>query len=114
MKDWIDMLEQTRATVVGYELLLESLIGVKLEKGFIVLCDGLPLVFEIEDGQAFNPRRAAPQLATRFGLDDAAHVAAGVKNDNAQHGEVAHVRHAVAAALAEARDLLALLEDHTN
>lgn len=85
-----------------------------LGEGYVVLCQGLPLAFDIEHGVVTNPRVTAPQKATRFTLDDAARVAVQVKNGNGTHGEVVHVRHAVATALVGQRELLALLEANTK
>lgn len=114
MNDWNATLQATRNTIASYQLVADSLRGVLLGQGFIVLCQDIPLAFDIEDGCAVRPRSSQPQTATRFTRENAELVAAGVQNGNGMAGEVMHVRDAIEAALAEQRDLLALLEDHTN
>lgn len=114
MTDWNKMIEQTRAAIAEYEQAAESLEGVLLGQGYVVVCQELTLAFDIKDGVVTNPRTTAPQLATRFTLDDAGRVADEVKNGNDQPGEVMHVRHAIAAAIAGQRELLCLLEAHTD
>lgn len=108
------MLQQTKNAITSYELAAESLRGVLLGQGYIVQCQGIPLAFEIHNGVVSKPTTAQPQMATRFTLDDAAIVAAQVKNGNGTTGEVVHVRHAIASALFEQRELLALLQAHTE
>lgn len=114
MNDWNKMLQQTKDAITSYELAAESLQGVLLGQGYIVRCQGLPLAFDIKAGVVSNPRTSQPQTATRFTLDDAARVAADVKNGNGTAGEVVHVRHAIVDSLVEQRELLALLEAHSK
>lgn len=114
MNDWINMIEETRQAIARYERAGEALRGVVLEQGYVVVCQGLTLAFDIEDGVAMNPRTADPQKATRFTLEDAALVAKLVKNGNGTAGEVVHVRHAIVDAILEQKELLAMLEAHTN
>lgn len=113
MTDWNNMLDKTRAAITGYELALDGLVDVSLLQAYVVVCQDLPLTFDVVDGQAFNPRTAPPQLATRLTLDAAAQVARQVRNGNGIQGEVVHVRHAIAAALARQRELLAVLLEHS-
>lgn len=112
--DWKAMLQQTQNAITSYELAAESLQGVLLGHPYVVQVEGIPLAFEIENGVVTKPSTSQPQLATRFTLEDAAIVAAQVKNGNGTAGEVVHVRHAIASAIAGQRELLALLEAHTN
>jgi hypothetical protein len=113
-QDWKDMLTSTRNAITSYELAAKSLQGVLLGQGFVVRCQGLCLAFDIDAGVVLNPQFSQPQMATRFSKDDAVRVADEVKNGNGIAGEAVHVRDAIADALVEQRELLALLEDHSN
>lgn len=113
MNDWTAILAKTLATITGYEMALDALAGALLGQAFVVVCEDLPLAFDTVDGMAKAPRPVAPQLATRFSLDDAAQVACQVRNGNGMQGQVVHVRHAIAAALARQRELLAVLLENT-
>lgn len=114
MNDWSNMIEQTREAIATYQRAGEALRGVMLGQGYVVVCQGLPLAFDIEAGMVKNPRPSEPQKATRFTLDDAARVAKEVKNGNGTQGEVMHVRHAIVDAILEQQSLLSLLESHTK
>jgi hypothetical protein len=114
MTDWNNMLDKTRAAITGYELALDGLIDASLLQAYVVVCQDLPLAFDLAEGGAFNPRTVPPQLATRFTLDDAARVACQVQNGNGIQGEVVHIRHAIATALAGQRELLAVLLEHST
>jgi hypothetical protein len=114
MNDWNNMLQQTKNAITSYELAAESLQGVLLGQGYIVVCQGLPLTFDIKNGQANNPRTSQPHMAVRFSLRDATAIAAEVKNGNGIAGEAVHVGDAIADALVEQRELLALLEANSN
>lgn len=114
MTDWNNMLEQTRATITGYEMALDSLADATLLQPYVIRCQGIPLAFDLVEVEPLNPRPVPPQLATRFTLQDAARIAPQVKNGNHAQGEVVHVRHAIATALADQRELLALLLEHTE
>lgn len=113
MTDWNNMLEKTRAAVTGYEMALEALAGATLLQPYVICVEGLPLVFDLVEVEPLNPRPAPPQLATRFTLEDAARIARQVRNGNHAQGEVVHVRHAIATALANQRELLALLVEQS-
>lgn len=86
---------------------LDSLVGVVLEKPFIVDCADLPLSFDVsESGQVTNPTTAeSPGRATRFTRVDAEAVAATVNNGNGTKGKSIHVRVAIQNALTKSRDL---------
>lgn len=114
MTDWNNMLEQTRAAITGYEMALDALFDLPLPQAYVVVCQGLPLLFDVIDGVATNPRPERPQLATRFVLNDAAVVGRQVLNGNGQQGEVMHVRHAIAEALARQRELLGILIENSK
>ncbi len=114
MSDWNDMLAKTRAAITGYEMTLDTLFDAALPQAYVVVCEGLPLAFDVIEGEPRDPRPVQPQLATRFSLDDAAEVARQVRNGNDKQGEVMHVRHAIAEALARQRELLAILLDNSN
>jgi len=114
MTDWNNMLEKTRAAITGYEMTLDALFDAPLAEAYVVVCQGLPLAFDVVEGEATNPRPELPQLATRFTLDDAAEVARQTQNGNGRQGEVMHVRHAIAEALARQRELLAILVENTE
>lgn len=113
MNDWTNMIEQTREAIARYRRAGDALRGVMLGQGYVVVCQGLPLAFDIEDGVVKNPRPSEPQKATRFTLEDAAQVAKEVKNGNGTPGEVMHVRHAIVDAILEQQALLTTLEEHT-
>lgn len=114
MNDWNNMLQQTRAAIETYKLVANSLDSVMLGQCYVVRCQALPLAFDVDADLVTNPRPSPPQLATRFSLDDAARVAALVKNGNGEVGEVVHVRHAIVEAMAAQRELLAILEENSN
>jgi len=113
MTDWNNMLEQTRAAITGYEMALEGLADATLLQPYVIRIEGLCLAFDLVEVEPLNPRPASPQLATRFTLDDAARIARQVRNGNDAQGEVVHVRHAIATALANQRELLALLIENS-
>ncbi|MYM70515.1 hypothetical protein GTP45_27435 [Pseudoduganella sp. FT55W] len=113
MNDWTAVLKETREAIARYQRAGEALRGVVLAQAYVVVVEGLPLAFDIEDGEAINPRTADPHQATRFDLENAAHVARLVKNGNGTPGEVMHVRHAIVDAILEQEALLKTLEDHT-
>lgn len=114
MNDWNDMLEKTRAAITGYELALDSLADATLLQPYVIRCQELPLAFDLVEVEPLNPRPVPPQLATRFTLKDAERIARQVRNGNGAEGEVVHVRHAIAAALANQRELLALLVENSK
>jgi hypothetical protein len=113
MTDWNNMLEKTRAAITGYEKALEGLAGASLMQPYVICIEGVWLVFDFVEVPPLNPRPVPPQLATRFTLDDAAWIARQVRNGNGAQGEVVHVRHAIATALANQRELLALLLENS-
>jgi len=113
MTDWNNMLEKTRAAITGYEKALEGLAGASLMQPYVICIEGVWLVFDLVEVPPLNPRPVPPQLATRFTLDDAAWIARQVRNGNGAQGEVVHVRHAIATALANQRELLALLLENS-
>jgi hypothetical protein len=114
MTDWNNMLEQTRAAIAGYEMALDSMGYTPMLKPYVIRCENIPLAFDLVEVEPLNPRPVPPQLATRFTLQDAAWIAPQVKNGNGAQGEVVHVRHAIATALANQRELLALLLENAE
>ena len=114
MQVWNETIANTKNAITSYELAAQSLQRALLGQGYIVRCQGLCLAFDIDAGRVSNPRTSQPQMATRFSQRDAEAVAADVKNGNGTPGEAVHVSQAIADALAEQRELLALLEEHTK
>jgi len=78
-------------------------------RGFVVMCEDVPLCFDVAGGRAANPTPAGtPGAATHFSYADAVTVAATVTNGNGIEGIAVHVSVATAAALQSTREVLVL------
>jgi len=88
------------------ELALENLEGVLLGHGYIIVCDGLALLFD----DSPNPSPTTPDKASRFEKEQAEELAPKVKNGLGIKGEVVHVKDAIRSAIDRCSKSINLLE----
>lgn len=103
-----------RARIPELERAGRSLENVLLGQGYIVVCQGVYLTFDVIEGYAINPRHAPASLCLRMTKRDAQAVAERVINGNNVKAEAIHVRDAIAVQLAELRDTLNFIETNLH
>lgn len=92
-----DMLQESKDAIVEYGNALIALDNMELVGGYVVRFKKRCLTFDASpDGvHVFNPRPCKPHLARSFSWAQAKTVAAQLRSDDCERGEVVHVRQAV-------------------
>ena len=92
-----DLLQETKNEIAEYEKALAALDSMELVGGYVVRFRKVCLTFDATDDgvHVFNPRPCKPHLARSFTLAQAKAVAAQLRGDGCERGEVVHVRQAV-------------------
>lgn len=107
----IEMVTQLQGRIATLRRQLASLEDLGQDLPFIVVCEQIPLCFDVAtNGDVSNVTAAgSPFSATRFSKADAVRVAGVVRNGNNAPAFAVHVRIAQAAAIREAQSALLLM-----
>lgn len=107
VNDQIDYLNELKAA-------RESLRGVLMGQGYIVIVQGVALKFDLVNKSVSNPQPTSPHLATRFSFEDACKLAREVKNGNDESGQAIHVNTALDQFILEHTQLVELMKKHSK